>query len=175
MNTQRTTDIIFPLIFSPNNAWWYLLIEIIFILVSLALVILIIYLLLKTTWLDNLYFTNWKNFIGHKTADERKFLHQWESIEKRLGSKKESEYKLAIIEADSILDDLFQKLGYKGETMDEKLRHITPDVIDDLDMIIYAHDIRNNIAHDPDYQLSLDQTKKTLDIYKKAFQDLELL
>lgn len=145
-----------------------------FILASLAMCFGIIFLLLKTTWLDYLLFMGWKNFLGYKSAEEKRAIRQWDRIEKRLVSKKESEYKVSIIEADSILDDAFQKMGFKGDTMEEKLRQMTPDALPDLDQVIYAHDVRNNVAHDPDYQLSLDQAKKTLAIYKKAFRDLDV-
>lgn len=150
------------------------MLKVAFILSSLAFCIAIIFLLLKTTWLDYLLFLNWKNFFTHKPAGNKQSVKQWDRIEKRLASKKESEYKVSVIEADSMLEDVFQKMGLKGDTMEEKLKQITPDALPDLDQVIYAHDVRNNVAHDPDYQLSLDQAKRTLGIYKKALEDLEV-
>jgi len=38
-----------------------------------------------------------------------------------------------------------------------------------------AHEIRNNIVHDPDYRLNLDGAQKTISFYEKAFTDLDVL
>jgi len=38
-----------------------------------------------------------------------------------------------------------------------------------------AHQTRNNIVHDPNYRLSLDEARKILAVYEKSLIDLQAL
>jgi hypothetical protein len=175
MNTQKFVQDFISFIFNPPSGGWLLYIETAFILASLTLLIVIIYLLSKSTWLDLLFGINLKEFMRFKALGEKKLLNQWAKINKRLEAKKEDEYKMAVIEADSLLDEIFQNMGYKGETVEERMRQAPPETLPDIDKILEAHRIRNNIAHDPDYKLSLEQAKETLGTYEKALKDLEAI
>ena len=87
----------------------------------------------------------------------------------------ESEHKLAIIEAEGLLDDIFKKMGFLGEAIGDRLKQITPSQLENIEEIREAHKIRNNIVHDPDYRLSLEEAKKAFEIYEKALINLEAL
>ena len=158
--------------FLTSSAFFYL--KIIFIALSLLFFFAIFLLLLKTGWLRYLLLENVVEFITFRPFGAKKSFKKWIKITKRLESNKESEYKLAIMEADNLLNDVLEKMGYKGETIKEKLEQLNEVVLPDIDEVRYAHQIRNDIVYDPDYQLTLDKAKKTLDIYEKAFRNLEL-
>ncbi len=104
-----------------------------------------------------------------------KIVPRWEKIQKRVESNDEGQWKLAIIEADTILDDVIKSMGYKGETMGERMKKIKPEQFPYLDDAWRVHKIRNFIAHDPGYRMKRDTVEKTIDIYKRIFDQLHVL
>ncbi|MAF20771.1 MAG: hypothetical protein CMI55_03760 [Parcubacteria group bacterium] len=100
---------------------------------------------------------------------------QWQSVVARLESEDEAGYKLAVIEADKIFDNLLKKMGYQGEDMGERLKQITPAQIANIDQVWQAHKVRNRLAHEPDFQLKRHEAKRVIEIYQRAFEDLEVI
>jgi len=116
-----------------------------------------------------------KDLVAFKSYEIKKFEKVWVKIKKRLESPLESEYKLAVIEADDLLNEILKKMKYKGESLGERLNQITADIISNIGEVRKAHDAYNNIIHDPDYQTTLEQAQKFIKIYEKAFQGLNIL
>lgn len=164
---------IFDFIISPTFSGWLLIIKIIFIGFSLFFLVFIVIALVKTTWLKKIILEDLFEFFTYRPYSTRKMVKTWLKIMKRLKNERESEYKLAVIEADSMLDTILKNLGYKGETLGERLKLISADIISNIEKVQEVHRIRNNIVHDPDYRLSLDKAKQILDIYHQALEDLQ--
>ncbi len=80
-----------------------------------------------------------------------------------------------MIESDSTLDEVLKKMGYLGDTIGERLEKINVAVHPSVEEVRNAHKIRNNIVHDPDFRLNLDEAKKAISIYEKALTDLGAL
>jgi hypothetical protein len=74
-----------------------------------------------------------------------------------------------------MFDDILKQMGYTGESMGEKLKKVPKEVISNIDEVILAHKVRNNIVHDIDYKLSKDEAKKVLDIFERALNELNML
>ncbi len=134
----------------------------------------IIFLLLKNTWLKRRFLEDLIEITTYRPFGVKKTFKQWAKISKRLEAKKEAEYKLAIIEADSLLNDILEKMGYKGEMIGERLKQLDSTALPNVEELWQAHKTRNNVVHDPDYHLTFDQAKKTVAIYEKALRDLEM-
>jgi len=100
---------------------------------------------------------------------------KWQVIINRLEKGSDSDYKIAIIEADNIFDDLLKKMGYQGNDMGERLKQITKNQLANIDDLWQAHKIRNRIAHEPSFKLTQLQAKRAIEIYQRATQDLESL
>lgn len=154
---------------------WLPILKIIFIIFSLFFLFFIIRALLRTSWAEKIFLTSLIEFFIYRPFGISKIAKQWRKITTRLETGIESEAKLALIEADSILDDVLKKMGYSGETLDERLKSVTPTIIPNVAEVLEAHKIRNNIVHDPDYRLNLDQARNTLAIYERALRELDLL
>jgi len=114
-------------------------------------------------------------FFTFKAYGTRKTFKKWNKIKGKLELPSESEHKLAIIEAESLLDDILKRIGFPGQTVGERLKQITPVQLSNIEEIWEAHKIRNNIVHDPDYRLSQEETKKALEIYERALMHLQAL
>jgi len=94
-------------------------------------------------------------------------------VNKKMVSDSPSEWKLAVIEADKILDKILESKGYEGATMGEKLKQLVPaDLPEIYDDVWEAHKIRNRIVHEPDFELSQGDVRTVVGIYTRAIKKL---
>jgi len=165
----------FSFITSPELQRKLLPLKILFFLVSFGLAGLIIFLLRKTDWLKYYFGQDLTEFRSFKALETVEFAKKWTKTKKRLEKGWESEAKLALIEADQLLDELLKRTGYKGESLGERLKQLDNNVLPNIEEVWEAHKIRNNIVHDPDYKLSLAKANQMIEVYEKAFQHLEAI
>lgn len=130
--------------------------------------------LLKTSFLEEVFLRDLKEFLTYKPAFAKRFLPRWRKIEKRLESGFEADLKLAILEADDLLKEGLRILGYIGK-IDEVLEKLSEDIISNLQELKEARKIKEDIVEDPSYKISLEETKKILSIYEKSLKELQLL
>jgi len=100
---------------------------------------------------------------------------KWQSVLDKLAKDDENSYKLAVIEADKIFDDILKRIGYQGEDMGERLKQLTTAQTANLDEIWQAHKLRNQIVHEPDFRLTHSQAQRAVEIYQRAMEDLEAI
>lgn len=150
--------------------------KIIFISIGIILLAAIAILLSKASWLKYRMYEDWTEFFVYRPFGVKKTFKQWAKILKRLETENETEYKLAVIEADSLLDEILKKMGIEGEVLGEKLKQLKlkPGILPNFEEVWQAHKIRNNIVHDPGYRLNLTEAKKVISIYEQTFRDLEM-
>lgn len=160
-------------ILNPIFPDWLLGMKIIFLLLSLFFIGFIIFALIKTRWLRVLMTWDWIEFFTYRHFGLVNVNRKWRRIQKRFEMGKEPESKLAIIEADTLLDGVLKEMGYAGQTLDERLDVLTLDVLANLEEVRKAHQIRSNIVHDLSYHLDRETAKKVLNIYEKALINLQ--
>ena len=100
---------------------------------------------------------------------------KWMLVRKRMESQNPSDWKLAVLEADSILDDLLKRMGYDGEGLGERLKTIEPADFDSLDDVWLAHKMRNRIAHEPESNLTRLDAEKSIALFEKALKEFEYI
>jgi hypothetical protein len=147
--------------------------KIIFIIIFLSFLAVILYSLRKSSWLRYRFLQDLIEISRFRPYEAEKLSKTWAKVQKRLEIGSESEYKLAVIEADSLLNEVLERMGYRGGALGERLQKVTADALPNVEEVWEAHKIRNNIVHDPDYRLSLDEAKRALEIYEKALTDLQ--
>lgn len=135
----------------------------------------IIILISKTHYLQWWLFQDASQFLTKRSFGGRLINRKWNNILKRLESGVESEYKTAIIEADKMLDTSLKRMGYMGQTLEEKLSLLTSATLPNIDDLYQAHKVCNNITHNPDYSLSLEEARTAMDAYEKAFNAFQIL
>src|SRR3989344_6463734 len=85
-------------------------------------------------------------------------------------SQHSSDWKLAIIEADSILESLLTDLGFQGETLGDKLKAANQENFPQLTNAWEVHTIRNKIAHEGlAFELSHHEAKRIIALYEQIF------
>lgn len=146
--------------------------KIVFLAVSAFFFLFTIFLLFKTQWLRYILLEDIAEFLTYKPYGLKKVTRPWAKIMARLETGLEEEFKLAVIQADSMLNETLKKMGYRGETLKDRLDQLTLATLPNIDQIFEAHQIRNKIVHDPDYRLTLDEARRVLRIYEQAFRDL---
>ncbi len=110
-----------------------------------------------------------KKYSGHFQPKTRQVTanDRWTKIEGLFSSANPSDWRVAIIEADSMLDELIVSLGYPGDDLGSRLRAITSSDFPALQSAWEAHKVRNKIAHEGmNYQLS----KHEVDITRRHFE-----
>ncbi|MBI2003641.1 MAG: hypothetical protein HYS78_01550 [Parcubacteria group bacterium] len=96
----------------------------------------------------------------------------WQAVLDHLNSANESEWKLAIIEADKLANDLLLQKGYKGESMAERMSLLTKEELQSLDLLWEAHKVRNRIAHKLDFKISRSEALRVISYYEEALKEL---
>lgn len=97
-------------------------------------------------------------------------------IQNRIESEDPNDWKLAIIEADVILDQALKRRGYGGTSLGERLKSISPTMLQSLDDAWQAHKVRNFIAHgDHEFVLTPKVAKETIVRYQRVFAELEIV
>lgn len=107
------------------------------------------------------------------TARPEEFNEQWQAVLDHLNSVNESEWKLAIIEADKLIDDLLSRKGYQGESMAERLSLLTKREFKSLDLLWEAHKVRNRITHKLDFKINRNEALRVISYYGEALKDLQ--
>lgn len=97
---------------------------------------------------------------------------RWVTTLNYLFSENNGDWKLAVIEADSMLDDLMTQLGFKGETLGAKLKGANQGNFRSLTTAWEVHTIRNRIAHEGvAYELSQHEAKRVIALYERIFRE----
>lgn len=141
---------------------------------SLIFFIAIIFVLYKTQWLRFMFLEKVVEFFTFCPYETRKMPKAWIGILARVEKGLESEYKLAVVEADEMLEDVLKKMEYTGKTLEDRLGQVSPTIISNIEDIREVHKIRHKVVYDPDYELTLDEIKRILEVYEKAFRELQL-
>ena len=155
------------------NIWWLSLLKIIFLGAGLFYIGFIVYALIKTTWLKRLMLWDLREILTYRHFGLAGIAKKWAKIKERFDMATESEAKLAIIEVDNLLNEILKDMGYRGETLGEKLDKLTPELLANLLQVREAHQIRSNIVHDPSYHLHSEEAKRAMDIYEQALINLQ--
>lgn len=101
---------------------------------------------------------------------------KWERVVAHIESPNESDWKLAILEADIMLDELLDASGYKGETMGEKLKQVDKSDFNTIDLAWEAHKVRNMIAHEgSEFALSEREARRIVGLYEKVFKEFRYI
>lgn len=97
---------------------------------------------------------------------------RWLDVEQKINSANPGDWRLAILEADIILDDMLREMGLPGDTLGERLKSADPSFFNTLQDAWAAHKIRNVIAHEgASYNLSYNEAKRAVDLFEKVFRE----
>ena len=113
-----------------------------------------------------------KERIWNETYRGEKRLSRLDDVKNHIQSNNPNDWKLAIIEADIVLDQTLKDRGYAGTSLGERLRSITPSQLGSIDDAWEAHRVRNKIAHEgADFVLTRRIADDTIARYMNVFRE----
>lgn len=112
---------------------------------------------------------------GAPRFKKSKYVSRWESIKRRLEDKSMASGKLALVEADKMLDEILGKLGYSGKDAGEKVKSIKPGQLVGIEDMRETQVLHKKIIEDPTYETSLEELKVALQVYGRVFRGLEVI
>jgi hypothetical protein len=102
--------------------------------------------------------------------------NEWETIQDLVNSDNESDWRRAIIEADTLLEQALERRDYPGNGIAEKLKNISPGDLATMQSAWDAHLVRNQIAHDGmSFFLSAIVARRTIQQYEAVLRELGFL
>lgn len=106
---------------------------------------------------------------------KRQITNEWEEVQKLMASENTSDWNMAVLRADTLLDDVLQYLGHEGTTVGERLDRVDPTMVPSLERVRSAHRLRNAIAHDPAIPHTKDTVDWALRAYESSFREMGVL
>jgi len=145
-----------------NFKWDFEFIDFVFVVVILFF-ILVIYEIYKK-----------QKTLTVRGVNKSEIRQRWKDVVEIVNARKELNYKLAVMEADKLLDHVLKLLNFPGNTCRERLdygcyKHPR------LKKVLWAHKVRNKVAHDANYHLRHGETKFILKHFKQALRELDAI
>ncbi len=110
-----------------------------------------------------------------KTGSEKKN-SKWERVLKHIQTDNPNDWRTAILEADIILDDMMDAVGYSGATLSDKLKAVEKSDFTTIDLAWEAHKVRNQIAHEgSDFLITYREAKRVVGLYRKVFEEFRFI
>lgn len=114
-------------------------------------------------------------FVTPHAPDHEEFKQhpRWAIIEGYMASPTEALWRIGILEADTMLDEVLREKGYKGADVGELLNGAS---FKTVQLAWDAHKIRNRIAHDGStFPLSDREAKRAHALYEAVFKELKAI
>jgi hypothetical protein len=115
-----------------------------------------------------------RGFFARRKFDSRdrsELQRRWREVEAMLAMPGEMSRKMAILEADKLLDQALKSLSMPGQTLGERLKFAQykhPELRD----VWWAHRVRNQLAHEASGHLDASVAKRAVASFRKALERL---
>lgn len=144
--------------------------------ISIFLLVVIVYCLIRIHQIERDLLAEKTTVSRAASSSEKKINTRWERIITHLNSDSENDWRLAILEADVILEEMLTSMGYYGETIGEQLQSIERSDFQTLDDAWEAHKVRNRIAHEGSgFALTKREAKRIISLYEKVFNEFKFV
>jgi len=117
------------------------------------------------------FFRLYKNRRFQDSFDYEYLKTRQEKINSWVNGDSDSEYALALIEADKLLDYFLKARHFAGNTLGERLK-VAGYRFPELRKVWPAHKMRNRIVHESSVKISQSQVKSYWRDYQKAYRIL---
>ncbi|MEA3249670.1 MAG: hypothetical protein U9Q03_04945 [Patescibacteria group bacterium] len=131
--------------------------------------VLLIALLVILFWLIYVNFRRFAASRQYEVGDRSAMRRRWKEVESLLDAPGELSPKLAVIEADKLLDHALKSMAMPGTTLGERLKFASykyPKIRE----VWWAHKVRNQLVHEATYRLDRGIARKAVRSFRKALQ-----
>lgn len=116
-------------------------------------------------------------FFRKKPTDEvdtEKIKAKWKEIEDLISKENETMWRVAIIEADKLLDFALKGMVMPGQNLGQRLKS-AGGKYPKINQVWWAHKLRNNLVHEHDYKLGKGEARKAIHAFERALKVLNVL
>jgi hypothetical protein len=115
-------------------------------------------------------------FAGNRLdgMDRKAVLARWNEIERMIQAGGEMHLKIAVMEADKLLDHALKAMAIPGQTLGERLKYAAYKY-PKIKNVWNAHRLRNSLAHEASFYLEPSMARRAVKDFKEALQTLHLL
>ncbi|MFA5358983.1 MAG: hypothetical protein WC310_04165 [Patescibacteria group bacterium] len=104
----------------------------------------------------------------------KKISEEWLQIEELIKQDSPNAWKLAVLEADKLVDYALKTLAVPGKDFGERIRAINYQ-LPSIRNVWPAHIVRNKLVHESDYQLDKKTAVRSVQQFKEALKTLKVL
>jgi hypothetical protein len=187
-SVNSTSDSTFGKIFELLQKFYYLILDphtwgVLQIISSLATLLFIGIIIFSLVRLFELQ-TEENTHLDHEIHEalekqkehERNINPRWHYILTLIESPNESDWRVAIIESDSMMEEALREKGLSGETASELLEAATSSGYRSISQVWESHRIRNEIAHSGiNFPLSQIEGRRVIRMYQNFFEELGII
>ncbi|MCR4328590.1 MAG: hypothetical protein NUV53_03685 [Patescibacteria group bacterium] len=155
--------------------WFYSILNFIFLAIDIALFVGFIYALIHAWKYRPKFRLSKKTNAGAMALRMVVFKERWEEVLKRMAIQTSDSMRLAILEADALVDSILKELGFEGDHMADRLAKITPESLLCIDRLWRAHRLRNELVHTPDYTIETEKAQQTIEDYESFMKEIKIL
>ena len=149
--------------------WWFPF----SLLFSLLCAVGIVYSAIRILQIRRLEWAGFRRSAHTVVAEDIPRTHlRWNRVLEHASSDDEHQWRLAILEADIMLNELLDLQGYKGETIAEKLKQVSKTNFNSVDDAWEAHKVRNRVAHEGvEYRIDEREKNHVINLYQRVFKE----
>jgi len=106
--------------------------------------------------------------------ERRAIKKRWQEIEGLLKKNDEASWRMAIMEADKLLDYVLKSMAMPGKDLGERLKMISYKY-PKIRQVWWAHKIRNRLVHEAEFRIDYGTVKAALKTFRNGLKVLGIL
>ena len=115
-------------------------------------------------------------FVAMKDTDSNPHKTRWEDLLEEAKSTDPKKWRNAIFEADALLGELLEGLGYVGESTGDKMQRLPEDAFVTVPVAWEAHRIKNFVSSgSSDFILTQREAFRTMKLYEQVFEEFDYI
>lgn len=100
---------------------------------------------------------------------------RWARIVRKIDYGSYDSMKIAIIDADKMVDDVLKRIGILGQHTADRIAQIDQDTFPSLKALWRAHRLRNTVVHDPSFAFRESDARLALAGYEAFLREVGVL
>jgi len=117
-----------------------------------------------------------KEALSKEKEKERNENPRWKYILTLVESPNESDWRVAIIEADAMMEEVLRNSGLSGSTVSELLEAAKGNGYQSIQDAWDGHLVRNQIAHEgSDFPVSQVESRRVVKMFQNFFEELQVI
>lgn len=153
-----------------NNLWW---LQVLAVVLSGIFLWGIVHIISATNYI-NMKKEQFLEPLGKDYVSRRRSLIAWNRIQQRLASEDSNNWKIAILEAERILNEILKMSGYLGKLSDQ-LKTLTEEQLKNIEDVGRAHAVGVKIKNDPSFVITREEAREVIGVYEQSFRELNLI